>query len=247
MVWERLSTGTGNTKRDEMRKATLVILTFNEIEGVKALFGRIPVKEFDEVFAIDPGSTDGTVEFLKEKGITVIIQEIRGRGEAFRVAMKKAVNENIVFFSPDGNEDPDDILKLVDCLEDGYDMAIASRFMPESRSDDTDELIRHRSFGNRLFTACANLFWGGHLTDSINGFRAIRKHRFMELKPDAHGFGIEFQMSIRALKVGHKIKEIPTFEGDRIGGESTAGSISVGWLFIKILAKELILGTGFRD
>ena len=226
----------------DVKKATLVILTFNEIEGIKALLDKIPVMEFDEVFAIDPGSTDGTVEFLREKGITVIIQEVRGRGEAFRIAVEKARNENIVFFSPDGNENPDDILKLIECLETGYDMAVASRFMQESRSDDADELIRHRSFGNRLFTALANFLWGGHLTDSINGFRAIKKAKFLKLNPDAHGFGIEFQMSIRALKLKHRIKEIPTIERDRIGGNSSADSLSVGCLFIKILVKELISG-----
>jgi hypothetical protein len=125
-------------------------------------------------------------------------------------------------------------------------MAIASRFMRESRSDDAGELIKHRSFGNKLFTSIANLLWSGRLTDSINGFRAIKKQKFMELNPDAHGFGIEYQMSIRALKLRHRIKEIPTKEGDRIGGKSTAGSLPVGWLFVKIILRELLLGTRFR-
>ena len=227
-------------------EATLVILTFNEIEGLKALYSKIPAAEFDEVFAVDPGSTDGTLGFLKEKGVNVVIQGISGRGEAFRIAAKKARNENIVFYSPDGNEDPDDILKLIECLKEGYDMAIASRFMRQSRSDDAGELIKHRSLGNKLFTNIANVLWRGSLTDSINGFRAIKKQKFLELNPDAHGFGIEYQMSIRALKLKHKIKEIPTIEGDRIGGKSTAGSIPVGWLFVKIILRELLSGTRFR-
>ena len=229
-----------------MKKATLIILNYNEIEGLKELWGKIPVKEFDEVFAIDPGSTDGSLEFLKKRGVRVIKQEIRGRGEAFRIAAREARNENIVFFGPDGNEDPNDIIKLIECLEEGYDMAVASRFMKGSRSDDAKELIRHRSFGNIFFTKVADILWGGELTDSINGFRAVRKTKFKELNPDAPGFGIEYQMSVRALKLGLKIKEIPTQERERIGGRSTAGSFKVGLLFIRLILKEILIGSNFR-
>lgn len=220
--------------------ATVVLLSFNEIDGLNAIYDKIPLDRFAEVFAIDPGSTDGTLEFYRQKGMKFIIQEKRGRAEAFRTGVKEAKHENIVFFSVDGNENPEDITKLLDLLEEGYDMAIASRFMEGSRSDDANELIRVRAFGNRTFTIMSNLLFRGKLTDSINGFRAIRKQKFLELNPDTEGFGIEFQMSIRALKKKFKIKEIPTIESDRIGGASTAHTFETGWLFIKLILKELL-------
>ena len=46
-------------------KTTLIILTRNEIEGVKAIVPRIPREAVDEIFAVDYRSTDGTVEFFK--------------------------------------------------------------------------------------------------------------------------------------------------------------------------------------
>ena len=222
-----------------MKNATLVILTYNEINGIRAIYDKLPLDKLDEVFAVDPGSTDGTLEFFKDKGIRVISQEIRGRGEAFRIAARKARNEHIVFFSPDGNEEPDDIIKLIELLEAGADMAIASRFMKGGRADDSDIPFPIRGFGNRFFTVIANMLWKGRLTDSINGFRAIKKSRFMELNPDSHGFGIEFQISILALKHKLIIREIPTTEGDRIGGKSTAYAFPTGWLFTKIILSEL--------
>jgi len=224
---------------EDKLKATLVLLSFNEIEGLNKIYHKIPLDKFDEVFAIDPGSKDGTLEFYKEKGMRVIIQEKRGRAEAFRIGVREAKNENVVFFSVDGNEDPDDIEKLIRCLDEGYDMAIASRFMKGSKADDSNELIPYRTFGNRMFTVIANLLFGGKLKDSINGFRAIKKSKFQELNPDTEGFGIEYQMSIRALKKKFKIKEIPTIEADRIGGASTAHTWSVGWLFVGLILKEL--------
>lgn len=227
-------------------KGTLVILTYNELNGLKSIYAQLPTDKIDEVFAIDPGSTDGTLDFYKIKGTKVIIQKKKGRGEAFRIACKSARNENIVFFSPDGNEGPDDILKIFDYLESGCDMVIASRFMKGSKADDSSDIIPLRSIGNIIFTKIANFIWGGKLTDSINGYRGIKKAKFNEIMPDAEGFGIEYQISIRALKKKFKIKEFPTHEGDRIGGSSTANTIPTGSLFIKLILRELMIGNRFK-
>ncbi len=221
-------------------KGTLVILTWNEIEGLKEIFDKIPVGQIYEIFAIDPGSTDGTLEFYKEKGIRVIIQEVKGRGEAFRIAFREAKSDNLVFFSPDGNENPEDILKIFQHLYDSYDMVIASRFMKGARCDEDDKFLKIRKLGNKSFTKIANIMFNGNLTDSINGFRGIKKTAFEKINPDAHHFGIEFQISIRALKNKMKIYEFPTVERERLGGESTARSFKVGWQFIGLLIKEFL-------
>lgn len=225
--------------------ATLVILTRNEIKGLKAKFNEIPIDKITEVFAIDYKSTDGTVEFLKKNKVRVIPQTKKGRAEAFRMASREAKHENIVFFSPDGNEDPELILPLIEWIEKEYDMAIASRFMKGSKAED-EGFFAVRGFGNRAFTVIANILFRGRLTDSINGFRAVKKSKFWELNPDTEGFGIEFQISIRALKKKFKIKEIPTTEGERIGGMSTAHTFSTGWLFIKIILREIWLWNRYK-
>lgn len=219
-------------------KSTLVILTWNEIDGLRKIFDKIPIEQIDEVFAIDPGSTDGTLDFYKEKGMKFIIQDIKGRGEAFRIGFKEAKNDNLVFFSPDGNENPEDILKIFRHLEEGYDMVIASRFMKGARCDEDDKIMKIRKFGNKAFTKIANIMFRGDLTDSINGFRGIKKEAFEKINPEAHHFGIEFQISIRAMKNKMKIYEFPTIERERFGGESTARSFKVGYQFIGLLVKE---------
>jgi glycosyltransferase involved in cell wall biosynthesis len=226
-------------------KSTLIILTFNEIQGVKTLFSRIPFGSFDESIVIDYKSTDGTVEYFKERNIKVIPQEKRGRGEAFRMAQELSTGDLLVFFSPDGNEVPEDAIKLKNLIEQENDMAIASRFAVESRSDDSSSKFPYRSWGNKFFTLIVNLFFGGRLTDSINGFRAVRKDKLKELKINAEGFAIEYQMSIRALKLGQKIKEIPTVEGERIGGKSTAKTFPTGWKLLKIFFREVLIGKKF--
>src|SRR3989338_9752185 len=203
------------SKKMKKINGTLVVLTWNEINGLKKILPLIPKDEIDEIFAVDGGSKDGTLDFYKENKVRVFLQEKKGRGEAFRIAIREARNENLVFFSPDGNENPRDILNLFNCLNEGYDMVIASRFMKGSRCDEDDKLIKIRKFGNKTFTRIANILFWGKLTDSINGFRGIKKEAFYKINPDAHHFGIEFQISIRALKNKMKIFEFPTIERER--------------------------------
>lgn len=222
-------------------ESTLIILTYNEIEGVRALFDSLPFSKVDEVIVVDGGSEDGTIEFFRDRKIKVVVQEIGGRGEAFRLAKKEASGEYLVFFSPDGNEDPADIIKLIVKLKEGYDMAIGSRFIDGGHNEEDEVLLPWRAWANRLFTLLANTIWnrGEYITDTINGFRAITKEALEKMKIDAPGFVIEYQMSIRAMRLNLRVAEIPTYESNRIGGESTAKSVSTGILFLKFLLKEL--------
>lgn len=224
---------------------TLVILTLNEIEGTTAIFDQIPMSRIRQCLVIDGGSTDGTVTFFQDRGIEVIVQTTPGRGEAFRIAERMAQNTYLVFFSPDGNEDPRDIPLLIDKLDEGYDMIIGSRFLPGGGNEEDNLLFPWRAWANRTFTFLANTIWGGKLSDSINGFRAVRRDSFQKMKPDGAGYVIEYQLSIRAMKLGMKIAEIPTLEGKRIGGESGAPSIRTGLRFLRFLFREIAIGSKF--
>lgn len=227
---------------------SLVILTLNEIAGSQALWPHLPLEAFDEVIVVDGGSNDGTVKFFLDKGIRVVGQDKPGRGEAFRVGAAHTTGDRLVFFSPDGNEDPADIVRLVACLDKGADLAIASRFAKGSRNEEDDGFFRPRAWVNQLLTLTANVLFrkGPYITDTINGFRAIRRDVFAALFLDECGFPIEYQMSIRAMKAGFKIVEIPTYEGARIGGDSKCLSWPVGVGHLKVLLREILgmLGPG---
>src|SRR5579872_5613438 len=64
-------------------KVTLVIPTLNEIEGMRNIIPRIPKGCCDQILVIDGGSTDGTVEYAKEQGYTVMTQRRKGMRRAY--------------------------------------------------------------------------------------------------------------------------------------------------------------------
>lgn len=227
-----------------MVQTTLIILTRNEIEGVTALLSKIPLKAVDEYFVVDYKSTDGTVEFFKKHKIPVLHQKKPGRAEAFRMAVEWAKGKYLIFFSPDGNENPADITKIITFLKNGNELVIASRFMKRSRNEEDDQILKPRKWANQAFTFLANLFFrrkGPYITDSINGYRGITKELFQKLHVDVEGFAIEYQMTIRTLKLRAKIFEFPTIEGNRIGGKSTANAIPTGLKFLYYLLREIFM------
>ena len=230
-------------------KISLVILTYNEIVGLKNIFDKIPQDKVDEIFAVDGGSTDGTLEFFKEKGVTVFPQEIKGRGEAFRVAFRKATGDALIFFSPDGNEDPADIPKFRENLERGHDIVIGTRMVKGAHNDEDHQLLKWRKWANNGFTLIANAAWnrGKFVTDTINGYRAITKEAWAKLSPDGPGYTIEYQTSIRAFKLGLKIAEFPTYEGQRIDERVGSPSIQTGLAFVKLFVNELKVGSSWRS
>ena len=123
---------------DGFRDSTIVLLVLNEIDGLRETFDQIPIDRFARTVAVDGGSTDGTRAFLTERGIPILDQSIPGRGVAFRVALEATDTARLVFYSPDGNEDPADIIRLDDLVRDGADLAIASRFASGAINEEQD-------------------------------------------------------------------------------------------------------------
>ncbi|MBI2453956.1 MAG: glycosyltransferase [Parcubacteria group bacterium] len=226
-------------------KIALCLLTYNEVGCVRLMIPSLDFSSFDEVFAVDGGSIDGTLDVYRNYGIRIVAQPSRGRGEAFRLAEKSTDADAIVYFSPDGNEDPSDFPKFRHFLEEGMDIVIASRMMKGAFNEEDISLWRPRKWVNNFFNWAANILWNKtkvYITDSINGYRAIRRGLVNKLGQDAMGYTIEYQNTIRAMKNGLKIVEFPTREGQRIYGKTKATSLKTGIVFLHCLLREVYLG-----
>ena len=163
------------------------------------------------------------------------------------MAFSQTDYDALVFFSPDGNEDPSDIPILARAIREGADMAIATRMARDSYNEEDGQVLRPRKWANQVLTLLANGVWNtgalcgrrSYVTDTINGFRAITREAFVAAATDAEGYAIEYQLSIRLLKAHRRIVEIPTRELPRIGGESYATSWATGRKLLAVFLREL--------
>ena len=234
-----------NEKKKNPLKNTLVLYTMNEIEGIKSIFDRIPISLFDEFFVMENHSGDGTVEFLEKNGIKVIQQKKPGRTNALIEAVEYAIGDIIINLSSDGNEKPEDIPKILEKFNEGYEMVTASRFLPDSRVDLGDDKLRIRVFGNKLCTFLVNICWGANVTDTTNGLRGITKYCYRKTKLSTFSNTENFQLTIRCAKLKIKTTEIPTKELPRIGGIVKSDTRGVIVNMIKVFLNELKIGKNF--
>ncbi|OHA13398.1 MAG: hypothetical protein A3J10_02035, partial [Candidatus Sungbacteria bacterium RIFCSPLOWO2_02_FULL_54_10] len=194
-------------------KTTLAILTLNEAEAVRRVLPKIQKDWVDETIVVDGGSTDGTIEWCRDNGWRVFVQKKRGYGQGMREVMAIASGDVIMEFMGDGNCDPITIPRLVEKMKEGYDLVIASRYCAGGASDDDTPVTR---LGNWMFTTLINILFRASFTDAMNGYRAYRKDRFLQLRIDEGGLTFPTQTSAQFAKAGLRIGEIPTHEPKRI-------------------------------
>lgn len=209
-------------------RTTLLVMTLNEIDGMKAIMPQIDRAWCDQIIIVDGGSTDGTVEWARENGYFVYVQKQAGFRHAYVEVLPYVEGDVVITFSPDGNSVPALIPALIAKIQEGYDMVIASRYLGDAKSEDDDWVT---GFGNWLFTRTVNVLHGGHYTDVMVIFRAYRTQIIHDLDLCSEkGYSFvenlfrtkiswEPLLSVRAAKKKLKITEIPGDEPPRIGGE----------------------------
>ena len=208
-------------------KVTILALTLNEIDGVKAILPAIDRSWYRQLLVVDGGSTDGTIEWCRANGYEVVVQKRRGIRYAYFEVLDRIEGDVVLTISPDGNCPVSFIPAMLQKMDDGHDLVIGSRYLGEARSED-DDLVT--GFGNWLFTRTVNLLHGGRYTDAMVIYRAFRRGLIEELDLDKEAtyclperlFGTiiswEPVMSVRAAKARKKIAEVAVGEPPRIGG-----------------------------
>jgi dolichol-phosphate hexosyltransferase len=202
------------------QRVTVVIPTRDE-EGLigEIIDGVRP--HADEVLVVDGHSRDRTREIAAARGARVILDHRKGKGEALRLSITEATGDIVVFIDADGSHDARDIPALVDPIKAGNaDMVIASR--GRGGSDELHGTMPQfiRYVGSQLIMLAINYRWNVRLTDSQNGFRAIRRDVAGALDLQSNLTTIEQEMLMKALKKGFRVSEIASHEYERRWGTS---------------------------
>ena len=221
-------------------RTTLFVPTINEIIGMREIMPKINRDWVDEILVVDGNSTDGTFEYAQKMGYQVIQQKRKSLTGAYLDAVEAAAGDVLIAFSPDGNSVPEVIPQLVSKMKEGYDMVIASRYLPGAKSEDDDPIT---AFGNWMFTKMINVAFGAHYTDALIMYRAFKKELVALCSFDLSTLmgGIEPQMSILCAKRKMKVTEIPGDEPKRIGGIRKMNPLRNGIGISMLIVKERLM------
>jgi glycosyltransferase involved in cell wall biosynthesis len=223
-------------------KISLCLLVWNELTGCKIDVPHLPLYNFDEVYAVDGGSTDGTVEYLTSQNIPVYRQPRPGLNAAYIHAEEKSSCDAVVIFFPKGTLSPDTLLRFRPLLEEGYDLVIASRNIPGARNEEDNNWLRPRKWCVRLLAFSVALVWrreGNVIRDVLHGVKGFTRASFKKMLLLGVGPSVDLEMVVRSYRLRFPRIEFPVQEGPRLHGETHFKVWPTGRALLKYLRYEL--------
>ena len=193
---------------------SIVIPARNEAAVIGALVGRLTAAgAFSEVVVVDDGSSDATAAVARAAGAKIVSHPYpKGNGAAIKSGARQASGEVIVFMDGDGQHRPEDILRLLAKLDEGYDMVVGARVSRKSQAG------LHRAAANGFYNRFASWMSGHDVLDLTSGFRVVKAglfKRFLYLLPN--GFSYPTTITMSFFRSGYSVAYEPIEVDKRIG------------------------------
>ena len=175
-----------------------------------------------ELLVVDDGSTDRTPELLRELAAhhprlrVVTHPENRGLGAALQTGFRESAGEVIVTMDADLSH-PLDLLPALVAACATADAAFASRFVPGGAMQGVPF---HRRAVSTIGNAVLRLLFRSPVRDLTTGFRACRAEVIRGLEITSSGFEAQLELSVRLVRSGARIVELPLRLGGRAAGAS---------------------------
>lgn len=212
----------------------------NEGKSVRDVIVRTK-KYVDEVIVVDGHSTDNTAKIARSLGCTVLLDEGRGKGQAIRIGLAACSGDYVVLLDADGSHRPEEIPNLLAPLVSGEaDFVVASRALGSSEELDGTLDARMRDWFGKTINTIINIRFRANITDSQNGFRALRREIVPMLGLSEDIFTIEQQMTVRCIKKGLRVVEVPSRELRRQHGKSRISLLRHGPRYAWCLFREVL-------
>jgi len=244
-----------DSKQKSERKLRVLAapIAFNEEKKIGNVVDRFNRDDVDEVLVVNDGSTDSTPSVIKEHGANILtIEKRKGVGNAIRHAFQYAQDnayDVIVILAGNDKDRPQEIPRLLEPIKKGEaDFVQGSRYLPGGN-------FGNMPFYRRIATQFVHpllfsLLSGRRITDSTNGFRAIRLSILDDAKINLqqdwlNTYELEIYLFYYAIKLGYKVSEVPVtkiYPPHELG--YTKMKPIVGWW--KMLKPMLLLGLGIR-
>jgi len=177
-------------------RITVIIPCLNEEQGIEQMLGRMP-QYVDEVIVVDNGSTDRSALIATRLGATVIRENVRGYGRAYKKGFAHATGDLIVTLDGDHSYPVDAISYLLEAfLHLRVDFLNTSRFpVRDSRAMS----LKHK-FGNWVLSLATSLLYLHWVRDSQSGMWVFRRSILPRIRLESDGMAFSEEIKIEALK-----------------------------------------------
>lgn len=219
-----------------MKTIWAVIPAYNEAERISQTIRAVQtVPEIEKIMVVNDGSTDTTADEVRKTGVYLVdLPRNVGKGGAMNRAAAELDADIILFLDGDLGDSASQagtILKPV--LEGAADLAVAS-FPPPRRKG---------GFGLVKKTAAWAIRRAGNLqsTAPLSGQRAMTREVLQAVLPFDRSYGVELGMTIRALRQGFRVVEVPTAMSHKETGRDFQGFKHRGrqlWDVLKVVVRE---------
>jgi glycosyltransferase involved in cell wall biosynthesis len=192
---------------------SIVLPAKNESTGIGTLLTRLrSLHPNAQLLVVDDGSRDDTATIARQAGAIVISHPYSlGNGAAIKTGARHAAHDIVVFMDADSQHDPDDIVRLLAKLDDGFDMAVGSRGSESQAS-------MGRSIANGFYNRFASWVVGHRIADLTSGFRAARTRKFREfLHLLPNGFSYPTTITMCFFRSGYAVGYVPITAHKRKG------------------------------
>jgi len=206
-------------------KLSVIMPVFNEENTIEEIIDRVKKVDVDkQIIIVDDGSTDRTREILKnlqDENIRVIYHtRNQGKGSAIRTAIPYIEGEATIIQDADLEYDPQDYHRLSrPILEGKAKIVYGSRLLRFNKP-----IYLRFLLGNKFLTWLINVLYHSRITDSYTCYKAFQTDVLRSLPLRAKRFEFEAEITVKLLKKGYQLYEVPISysprtlrEGKKIG------------------------------
>ena len=236
------------------RRVLLIAPAYNEEEKIGEVVRRAPRDIVDTVLVVDDGSTDCTADVAAKEGADVIrLGALIGVGAAIRRGFQHAQDRTydiVVVIAGNNKDSPEEISRLLDPICDsGFDFVMGSRYLAGGAYG--GEMPLYRKFATRLHPFLVGLLSGRKITESTNGYRAMKVSVLSDTRINLHQewlnhYELEVYLLMKLLRLGYRCTEVPVSKiyPPRHIGNTKMRPVFDWWRMIKPI---LLLGFCFKQ